>query len=428
MRRRAAAVLLALGVTVVAASLSTNASGAGDQAQIAVFSYDGSCSGFLLETLSGAVTGCRTIPADVQGGNWSIAADGSMVGGGAGGVAGGPPVTLVRPNDSHLVLDSNVNDFAPAISPDGSKVAFARAEPGNGQHGPSDIWIMNSDGTGLKEIAQGNGSSLRAPTFSPDGKTIAYSCQPGSGGQGCGPLPDGSFRPFGTLLMSTDGSNKRLILINQYTEDLSWSADGTEIATESVAPCACANTPDNTEIFVYHTDGSDLFNGGDQTQNLYPVPSLKVTHEKDVYGAMEPQFLAGSSDQLVYYRAVDDNGGDWGYDYSINVDGSGRQELSLSNEGADYGLIIPAATGGGPPASVNVMHVKVPAVAKLKIAAAKLKIQSVGLTVGTIKGVYSALPKNTVLSQSPAGGTYAHRVRRKGPPVSLTLSLGPAHG
>jgi WD40 repeat protein len=433
MSRRAAALVLVVGAFVALASLSPAASGAGDQAQIAVFSYDGDCSGFLLETLSGVVTGCRTIPYAVQGGNWSIAADGTMVGGGAGGGPDVRPVTLVRPDNQAVVLDSNPNDFDPAISPDGSKVAFARAVPENyvGAR-PSNIWVMNTDGTGLKEIAKGHTSTLKAPTFSPDGNTIAYSCAPsfeaGSGGvsQGCGPLPDGGFRQFATLLINTDGSNNRVILLNHDTQTLSWSADGKEIATESIAPCKCADTPDNTEVFIYHADGSDLFSGGDPSQNLNPVPSLQVTHETDVYGGDEPQFLAGSNSQLVFYRAVDGIGGNSGYDYSINLDGTGRQELSLFGEGADYGLIIPAASGGGAPAFVNVMRVHVPTVHKLSLSAAHSRLHRAGLNVGKIQHAYSAgVPKNAVVSQNPAAGKYAHRVTRRGPNVKLTLSLGP---
>lgn len=428
MSRRFLVLALLVGAVLAAASFSANASGADDQAQIAVFSYDGSCSGFLLETLTGVVTGCRTIPSELQGGNWSIAADGSMVGGGAGGGPDVRPVTLVRPDDSTVVLDSNQGDFAPAISPDGSKVAFARDVRANNTYTKaSNIWVMNTDGTGLKEIAQGNGSSLRSPTFSPDGKTIAYSCQPGVNGGTCGPLPDGSFRAFATLLVNADGTGNRVILLNQATQDLSWSADGKEIATESVAPCTCADTPNNTEIFVYHTDGTDLFNGGgDPGGPLYAIPSLQVTHETDVWGAESPQFLAGSNDQLVYYRAVDDNAGNSGYDYSINLNGTGRQELSLDAGGADYGLIIPAASGDGPSSFVNVMRVPVPSVRRLSLSAASVRLQSSGLRVGKINHVHSSRPKNSVVAQSPVAGAYAHRVTRQGPPVALTLSSGPS--
>ncbi|MGH3055223.1 MAG: hypothetical protein ACRDL7_09635, partial [Gaiellaceae bacterium] len=142
-------------------SFSASASGAGDQAQIAVFSFTGDCSGFLLETLTGVVTGCRTVPFENQGGVWSVAADGSMVGNGQNGPGSSAPVTLVRPDGQVVVLDSNPNDFNPSLSPDGSKVVFARLVPQDYQGAwPSNLFVVNTDGSGLKQVAAGGTSQL----------------------------------------------------------------------------------------------------------------------------------------------------------------------------------------------------------------------------------------------------------------------------
>jgi dipeptidyl aminopeptidase/acylaminoacyl peptidase len=390
---------------------------------------------FLFETLAGVVTGCRVVPQDLVGGAWSFAADGSAVGNGQGsGPAASAPVTLIRPDGQVVVLDSNPNDFDPSLSPDGSKVVFARAVPQNYQGvWPSNLYVVNTDGSGLTQVASGGGSELSVPTFSPDGSTIAYSCEPtletGLPGfsVGCGPLPDGSFRAFATLLVNADGSDKRVILINQATRSLSWSADGQWIATESVAPCTCTDGsgPLNTEVFVYHTDGSDLFNGGDPSQNLDPDLSRQVTHETDKWGADLPQFVPGSSSQLVYLRPLDDSGAQGNWTYMTNVDGTNRQELSLSNEGMQWGEIVPAATGAGPPPFVNVMRVPVPSVRSLSYQAAKLRLQSANLSVGNIHRQYSSrIPRNHVLAQYPRGGGYAHRTTREAPGVTLTLSRG----
>jgi hypothetical protein len=419
-------------------SVSAPASGAGDQPQIAVVGGSGDCSGFLLETLTGVVTGCQTVPSNLLGGVWSIAADGSLVGNGENGPGSAAPVTLIRPDGKVVVLDSNPYDFNPSISPDGSKVVFARLVPQDYQGGawPSNLFVVNADGSGLKQVASGGGSQLDEPTFSPDGSTIAYKCQPSfdittvtGSGKECGPLPDGSYREFATLLMNADGSDKRVILLDQGAQGLSWSADGKWIATESVAPCTCADgSPTNTEVFRYQTDGSDLFSGGgDPGQSPNPDPSRQVTHETQKGGdALEPQFIGGSSSQLVYYRAVDDSGADQGYDYTINVDGTNRHELSLSPEGWQYGQIIPAATGGGPPPFVNVMRVPVPSVHALSYRSAKQRLQAAHLRVGRVRHIYSSrTPRNHVLRQHPYGGAYAHRTTRQRPPVSLTLSRGP---
>lgn len=426
--RRAGAFLLGLCMLGGLVSFSAAASGAGDQPQIAVTSQSGNCPGFILETLTGEVTDCRI---GAEGGWFAVGADGSIVNDEGNNMG---PVTLIRPDGQVAVVDSNPDDFDPSLSPNGSKVVFARYKPQNYQGAwPSNLFIVNVDGSGLKQIASGGDSELSVPTFSPDSSTIAYSCEPtfavGEAGvsEGCGPLPDGSFREFATLLVNADGSDRRVILLNQSTQSLSWSADGKWIATESVGPCTCTDgTSVDTNIYVYRTDGSDLFNGGDPSQDIYPAPGHQVTHEEDIYGASEPQFLAGSSNQLVYYRPVNDSGGDEGYDYTINIDGTNRQELSLSPDGAQYGLIIPAATGGGPPPFVNAMRIPVPSVHSLSYRAAKQRLQVAHLRVGKTHHRYSSrAPKNHVLGQYPRGGGYAHRTTRRGPRVALILSRGP---
>lgn len=395
------------------------------------FRYSGVCDGYVFETLSGEVTDCRVVPALYQDGAFSVAADGSIVTNGEGNTYG--PVTLIRPDGQVVVLDSDPNDFDPSLSPDGSKVVFARRVPENYVGAwPSNLFVVNTDGSGLKQVASGSGSELSVPTFSPDDSTIAYSCEPtlitGKPGfsVGCGPLPDASFRAFATLLVNADGRDKRVILLNQATQSLSWSADGKWIATESVAPCTCSDgSPMNTEVFVYHTDGSDLFNGGDPSQNVDPDLSRQVTHETDKWGADLPQFIAGSSSQLVYLRPVDDNQAQGNWTYMINVDGTNRQELSLSNEGFQWGKIIPAVAGAGPPPFVNVMRVPVPSVHSLSYQAAKLRLQGANLRVSKIRRQYSSrTPRNHVLGQYPRGGGYAHRTTRQAPGVTLTLSRG----
>ena len=436
MRRGSGAFLLFLCAVGALVFFTAAAPGAGDEPQILAWSNSGLCGGLIAETFTGVVTGCQLVPDDLRGGRWSVAADGSLVGNGQGAGPSASPVTLIRPDGQVVVLDSNPNDYDASLSPDGSKVVFARSIPQDYQGGwPSDLYVINTDGSGLKKVASGGDSQLDSPTFSPDGSTIAYACAPtyvsGPGGlsEGCGPLPDGSTREYATFLMNADGSDKRVILLNEDggDQDLAWSADGKWIATEGVGPCTCTDgSPLNTNIFVYHTDGTDLFNSGDPGQGVYPDPSRQVTHEKSALGgADQPQFTAGSSSQLVYYRAVDDSGGDTGYDYMINVDGTNRHELSLSDEGFQYGLVIPAATGGGPGPFVNVMKVPVPTVRSLSYQAAKQRLRGAHLRVGKVSRRYSSrAPRNHVLRQYPYGGTYAHRTSQQGPRVNLTLSRG----
>jgi dipeptidyl aminopeptidase/acylaminoacyl peptidase len=52
--------------------------------------------------------------------------------------------------------------YSPAISPDGSKVAFTRAEGGN-----QNVWLMNRDGSGLNALTAVTGDAIE-PVWSPD--------------------------------------------------------------------------------------------------------------------------------------------------------------------------------------------------------------------------------------------------------------------
>lgn len=58
----------------------------------------------------------------------------------------------------------------PTWSPDGKKIAFISDMDGGGWF---DIYTINSDGTGLKQEINALGDQ-HAPTWSPDGKTLAY--------------------------------------------------------------------------------------------------------------------------------------------------------------------------------------------------------------------------------------------------------------
>lgn len=67
-------------------------------------------------------------------------------------------------------LDSGIVSF----HPDSSRIAFKRLVSGPGSHGPSNIFTINLDGTGLTQLTSGVSDYNSYPVYSPDGSKIAF--------------------------------------------------------------------------------------------------------------------------------------------------------------------------------------------------------------------------------------------------------------
>src|SRR5687767_9011029 len=63
-------------------------------------------------------------------------------------------------SDVRRLTSTLQNESDPAISPDGSRIAFARDQ---------DIWVMNGDGSGQTQLTGAEGSGEQSPAWSPDG-------------------------------------------------------------------------------------------------------------------------------------------------------------------------------------------------------------------------------------------------------------------
>ncbi len=84
---------------------------------------------------------------------------------------GGTPQVYVGTldgGDAHRVTFAGSYNTAPAFSPDCKKIAYESRQPGGFQ-----IFVINADGSGARQLTQSG--SNEAPTWSPDGRYIAYS-------------------------------------------------------------------------------------------------------------------------------------------------------------------------------------------------------------------------------------------------------------
>ena len=99
--------------------------------------------------------------------------------------------------------NTNNQNYLPAWSPDGSKMAFVSNRDGN-----PEIYVMNKDGSGLRRMT--NSPTVdEAPTWSPSGNQIAW-------------VSDRSGTPH-IYVMNADGTGQRLLIGDGYCDRPTWS-------------------------------------------------------------------------------------------------------------------------------------------------------------------------------------------------------------
>jgi Tol biopolymer transport system component len=197
-------------------------------------------------------------------------------------------VQRLAPGGTPVVLnDSLPQQVDPAWSSDGRQVAFSGGVRQNTE--PDDIYVMNTDGSGLRQITSGPRVDLN-PSWSPDGSQIAFADLLGSlyivdvrtlavtpltdhgrpGEKGEGPdqnpdwSPDGSKIVFSRndetipsiFVIDADGSNLTRLTDPAPGSDIgpAWSPDGTRIAFVRTLN-QNEGTPD---IYVMKADGTSI--------------------------------------------------------------------------------------------------------------------------------------------------------------------------
>ena len=184
-------------------------------------------------------------------------------------------------NKTQLTSTLETLEFWPSWSPDGRYIAFVSMLDGYG--GPQDIWVMNADGTNPRDLGLCPGiENCGKLAWAPDGRKVAYaqgtdlyvadlatgskellvsnkltSVQKPYGQGGPGPTwsPDGRSLAFSCrsslCAVAADGGNFRVI--GPALTDPEWSPDGRSLVGE-VWP---GSTAYPSYIIVHHLDGRE---------------------------------------------------------------------------------------------------------------------------------------------------------------------------
>jgi Tol biopolymer transport system component len=126
----------------------------------------------------------------------------------------------------------------PAWSPDGSKIAFeARTQAGDW-----DVWIINTDGTELRNLTNVPNADDGNPAWSPDGTQLVFSSN--------------RTGTFDLYLLAVDGSGEAQRLTRGPGNEVhpNWSPDGLSIVFRAEA----GNDEENHQLFVVPADGGAI--------------------------------------------------------------------------------------------------------------------------------------------------------------------------
>jgi TolB protein len=207
----------------------------------------------------------------------------------AGYGAGDYNIWIMNADGSYRTYLTSSPDWEtdPAVSPDGSKIAYTRGET----TGANDIWVMNQYGGGQTNLTPEPGQDEQA-AWSPDGSKIAYeSSRAGN---------------WEIWVMNADGSGQTNLSQHAGEDaDPTWSPDGSKIAFRSYRD-------GNSEIYVMNADGSGQTNLT-QSSAIETNPDWSPDGSRIAFATLHPHQI-----------------------HVMNADGSGRTNLSQNSYTDQY--------------------------------------------------------------------------------------------
>lgn len=161
---------------------------------------------------------------------------------------GGWKIALANIDGSNVRRVTKDGEYAydPHFSPDGKSLVYRRIVPSGGAYwrGQADVFRINLDGTGNRNISNTAKDGDRKAAYSPDGQWIIFDSFKNNDG-----------KALWIMKMKPDGSQlQRIKGDSQWMFAPSWSADGQWIAHLRT------DTEDHVDVWVMRADGSEAKN------------------------------------------------------------------------------------------------------------------------------------------------------------------------
>ena len=230
------------------------------------------------------------------------------------------------------------DDAFPTFSPDGRRIAFS-----SNRNGSWDVFVMDADGKNVVTVTSGASQDLH-PSFSPDGTRLAY-CSSGRDGQweiwvadlngggrtmvGFGLFPDWSPRRDRDVIAFQKARQRGGRWFSLWTMDLDEGGEPTNVSEIAVSPNAAlvapSWSPDGRRL-AFATVVEPDANGSHPQQDIWAVDADGSRRQRLTDSRASYATPAWSGDGRIYF--VSDRGGSEGI-WSTRVEGVNYSQAAI---------------------------------------------------------------------------------------------------